>query len=100
MLTAVLLAAPINATELDNRYEQTGTFSITVDGETQNLVIPYDTERDRAYAEQKFIMGSYLTIDVLGCSAGEDGKPGAPRVQETFQGLRNLGFQRSARSAG
>jgi hypothetical protein len=85
LLIAVLLAPPIYAAELDDRYEQMGTLSITLDGDTQNLVIPYDTERDRAYAEQKLIMGSNLTINVLGRSVGEDGKPGSPMVQVTLQ---------------
>ncbi|MGR3323225.1 MAG: hypothetical protein ACU0DK_14990 [Pseudooceanicola sp.] len=85
LLTAALLATPIYAADLDDRYEQMGTLSITLDGATQNLVIPYDTERDRASAEQKLIMGSYLTINVLGRSVGEDGKPGSPMVQVTLQ---------------
>ncbi|WP_157440770.1 hypothetical protein [Aestuariivita boseongensis] len=85
MLIAFLLAAPMNAAELDKRYEEMGTLSITLGGDTRTLVIPYDTERDRAYAEQKVIMGSFLTINVLGRSVGEDGMPGSPMVQVTLQ---------------
>ena len=85
MLLAFLLAAPLQAAELNERYDQMGTLSITLDGETRNLVIPYDTERDRGNAEQKMIMGSFLTINVLGRTVGEDGMPGSPMVQVTLQ---------------
>jgi len=85
MLIAFLLAAPLQAAELDERYEPMGTLSITLDGDTRTLVIPYDTERDRGYAEQKMIMGSFLTINVLGQTVGEDGIPGSPMVQATLQ---------------
>ncbi|WP_135501278.1 hypothetical protein [Roseovarius aestuariivivens] len=82
---AALIAAPLWAAELNDRYEQIGTLQFTRGGETLDLVIPYDTERDRAYAEQKVFMGSYLTINVLGRSVDETGKPGSPMVQVTLQ---------------
>ena len=89
MSIAVLLAAPVHAAELDDRFEEMGKMSITLDGDTRTLVIPYDTENDRGYAEQKMIMGSFLTINVLGQTVGEDGMPGSPMVQVTLQRRSN-----------
>lgn len=81
---AMVLAVPAWAAELDARYEAIGTMTVTLDGEVRELVIPYDIERDRAYAEQKMIMGSSLSINAVGHMIDADGMPGRPMVQVTL----------------
>jgi len=79
------LALPAGAGELSDRYEAIGTMTVTLGDETLDLVIPYDRQKDSAYAEQKMIMGSFLTLNAVGQSVGPDGAPGRPMVQVTLQ---------------
>lgn len=73
------------AQELAPRYEAMGEMHVEMGGEVLDLVIPYDREKDRPYAEQKKIMGSFLTINSVGRGVREDGTPGNPMVQVTLQ---------------
>ncbi|MBW4981493.1 hypothetical protein KZZ07_02965 [Mameliella sp. CS4] len=84
-IAAMLMAVPGLAAELDDRYESMGTMTVTLDGTATRMVIPYDREKDRPYAEQKMIMGSFLTINTVGRVVDETGKPGRPMVQVTLQ---------------
>lgn len=82
---AVVLALPAGAAELSDRYEAIGNMTVTLGDETLELVIPYDREKDSAFAEQKMIMGSFLTLNSVGQMVGSDGEPGRPMVQVTLQ---------------
>lgn len=84
-LAALALATPAAAADLADSYEQIGSMTVTLDGKEMPLVIPYDRERDRAYAEQKILMGRYLTINVVGQTVDDSGMPGRPMVQVTLQ---------------
>ena len=79
------LALPAAAAELSDRYEAIGTMTVTLGDDTLDFVIPYDREKDSAYAEQKLIMGAFLTLNSVGQTVGDDGKPGRPMVQVTLQ---------------
>ncbi|WP_428512190.1 hypothetical protein [Roseovarius sp.] len=83
-MAAMLLAVPAWAAELSDGFEAIGTMTVTLNGETMELVIPYDVEGEEAYAEQKMIMGSSLSINAVGQTVGEDGTPGRPMVQVTL----------------
>lgn len=48
-----------------------GTMTAQIGGDTLDLVIPYDTEKERGSAGQKMIMGQFLTINVLGLLSAE-----------------------------
>ncbi len=80
----MVLAVPVWAAELNDDFEAIGTMTVALDGETMELVIPYDVEGQEAYAEQKMIMGSSLSINAVGQAVGEDGTPGRPMVQVTL----------------
>ncbi|MGK7653957.1 hypothetical protein ACSQ76_16535 [Roseovarius sp. B08] len=80
----MLLAVPAWAAELGDDYEAIGTMTVTLDGETMEMVIPYDVERERAYAKQRMIVGSSLSINAVGRMVDEDGTPGRPMVQVTL----------------
>ncbi|MGK7754138.1 MULTISPECIES: hypothetical protein [unclassified Roseovarius] len=58
--------------------------TVTLDGETMEVVIPYDVERERAYAKQRMIVGASLSINAVGRMVDEDGTPGRPMVQVTL----------------
>ena len=73
------------AGELAPRYEAMGEMTLAMDGQEQALVIPFDKEKGRAYAEQKMLMASFLTVNMVGRGVGEDGKPGRPMLQVTLQ---------------
>lgn len=82
---AVALATPLCAADLMERYEAMGEMSASI-GETQyEMVITYDREKQRGYADRKMIMGSFLTINSMGRVVDENGKPGAPLLQVTLQ---------------
>ncbi|KRS11476.1 hypothetical protein XM53_16135 [Roseovarius atlanticus] len=83
-IAAIVLAAPAWAAELNDDFEAIGTMSVTLDGETMELVIPYDVDGEEAYAQQKMIMGSTLSINAVGQTVGKDGTPGRPMVQVTL----------------
>ena len=80
-----LVTTPLWAADLAERYKAMGSMSVDLDGRTIEMVIPYDRERNRAYAEQKMIMGSFLTINTVGRVVDDTGKPGSPMVQVTLQ---------------
>lgn len=84
-LLALASALPLSAGELSDRYEAMGTMTAQIGGDTLDLVIPYDREKDRAYAEQKMIMGSFLTVNTLGRTVDDSGKPASPMLQVTLQ---------------
>ncbi len=79
------LATPTLAAELSDRYDAIGTMTVTLGDETLELTIPYDREQDSAYAEQKMIMGQFLTLNTVGQTVTADGQPGQPMVQVTLQ---------------
>lgn len=83
-IAAMMLAGPAGAAELNDEYEAIGTMTVTLDGEVMELVIAYDIEDEEAYAEQKMIMGSSLSVNAVGQTVGEDGSPGRPMVQVTL----------------
>lgn len=78
-------AAPLSAAELADRYEEMGRMEVTLDGETRELVIPYDTESDRYYARQRMILDSFLTVTTVGRALAENGMPVRPMLQVTLQ---------------
>ncbi len=84
-LAALALATPLAAADLSDRYEVMGTMTAQIGEESLDLVIPYDTEDDSPYGEQKMIMGSFLTINLVGAHVDEDGTPGRPMLQVTLQ---------------
>ncbi|MDQ2091589.1 hypothetical protein [Marimonas arenosa] len=85
LAAAVLSAGALAAAELAPRYEAMGEMTVEMGGDILELVIPYDKEKGSAYAEQKMIMGSFLTINSVGRVVGADGAPGRPMVQVTLQ---------------
>ncbi|GGO50492.1 hypothetical protein SAMN05444398_101995 [Roseovarius pacificus] len=82
---AVAHATPLSAADLADRYIAMGTMTAQIGGDTLDLVIPYDTEKERGSAGQKMIMGQFLTINVLGMAVDEDGEPDRPMLQVTLQ---------------
>lgn len=88
LLLLLLCAAPLRAADLQERFEAIGVMSATVGEDTYEMVIVHDTENDSSFAERKIIMGSYLTINVVGMVVNEAGEPGSPMLQITLQDQR------------
>ncbi len=84
-LFPALLASAVNSSELDGAFYEMGTMTAQNGEETLNLVVPYDRSKDRGYAEQKMIMGSFLTINTAARLVDADGEPAGPTVQVTLQ---------------
>jgi len=84
-IAALCIAAPAFAADLADRYTAMGTMTVQLGDKTLDMVIPFDTEKQRGYAEQKMIMGSYLTVNAVGRVVQPDGTPGSPMVQITLQ---------------
>jgi len=80
-----LITNPVFASDLDSRYDAIGEMTVTLGTDTLTLVVPYDREKDTAYADQKMIMNSFLTLNTVARAVGADGKPGRPMVQITLQ---------------
>lgn len=81
-LTA-LLAFPAAAQDLAPGLEQIGVIEATVGGEAFTAPIVFDTERDRAYAQTREIMGR-ISVNAVGQVLDADGTPGTPMFQVTF----------------
>lgn len=84
-IAALCLATPLAAADLSERYTAMGTMTARLGDQTLEMVIPFDTQEQYGNAEQKMIMGSYLTINVVGQVVESDGTPGSPMVQITLQ---------------
>lgn len=82
---AVLIAGSAMATDLTAPFEKIGEMQVDLGGDTMMLVVARNTEKGSAYAEQKMIMGSFLTVNVVGRAVTDEGKPGRPMLQMTFQ---------------
>ena len=82
---AVLIAGATSAAELNSRYTEMGRMTAEIGDQTLELTIPFDTEKDRGYAEQKMIMGSFLTINTAARLVDEAGDPTGPTLQVTLQ---------------
>lgn len=83
-MVAALLAGVAGAADLDPQYERIGTISAEIGGETQQLVVIRDTETGQAMAEQKKIMGSALSQNVVAVAVDDDGRPTRPNLQVTL----------------
>lgn len=86
MLAAAMMALvlPAGAQTLSDRYEARGTVAAEIGGETLELVVPFDLENKNAFALVTAIMGTSTSVNVVGMSVGETGKPAPPMVQATF----------------
>jgi hypothetical protein len=80
---AILLAAPAFAQDLDPRWEPMGEMTVTLDGTEYEMMIPFDTKKDRPYASEREIIGR-RSFNILGSVVTPEGKPGKPRLQITF----------------
>ncbi|MEZ5714033.1 MAG: hypothetical protein R3D85_01985 [Paracoccaceae bacterium] len=86
LAVAVAVAGQVGAGELAPRWQAIGQIEVEIGGETRVLVISHDRENDSSEAEQRMIMGSFLTINAVGRTVSAEGKPGSPMVQVTVQG--------------
>ena len=89
---AFLLANLAQAQDLAPRWESIGEMTVTLDGTEYEMVIPYDTQKDRAHASERVMIGN-RTFNVLGSVVAPEGKPGKPQLQLTFfvnKGVPNL----------
>lgn len=80
------------AQELAPRWTEMGRVEAVVDGTPATFVIPYDTEKERARAKERMIMGE-RSINLLASTVDEEGAPGSPQLQLTFfykNGAANL----------
>lgn len=84
-LLLALFAGAATANELNNDYSEMGRMSVLVGDRELDLVIPLHKESGDAYAEQKLIIGSVLTINTAAQEVGEDGEPSGTMVQVTLQ---------------
>ncbi len=80
-----LFASLANAGELNDSYSEMGRMSAQIGDQTFELVIPFDLEEEFGYAEQKLIMGSFLTINTAGRLVDDAGEPSGPTLQITLQ---------------
>lgn len=80
-----LLAGAATANELNNDYSEMGRMSVQVGDRELELVIPLHEESGDAFAEQKLIMGSFLTINTAAQEVDDDGEPSGILVQVTLQ---------------
>jgi hypothetical protein len=85
LASACLCGAPVLAGDLLPRYAVIGTVSATISTDVYDMVIVQDMEKDRAMAERKLIMGSFLTINTVGMVVNEAGEPDSPVLQVTLQ---------------
>ncbi len=78
------LSAGATAQDLNPRYTVIGTGTAHIGDATHMLIVPYDTEKDRARAkESNFGMGRSFSVSLH--TVGAEGKPGSPFLQLTFQ---------------
>ncbi|MCZ0812408.1 MAG: hypothetical protein ACQEVT_11265 [Pseudomonadota bacterium] len=84
-IPALCMAAPAFAADPANRYTAMGTMTVQLGDKAFDMVIPFDTEKQRGYAEQTMIMGTFLTINAVGQVPEPDGMPGSPMLQITLQ---------------
>lgn len=85
-LTCLLLIAlplPAAAQELAARYMAMGNMAVSVEGQEHRLVIPFDKEKNRAYALEKDVLG-HRSVNLLARTVGTDGAPARPMMQLTF----------------
>ena len=83
IVLAVALFGAANAAELDARYKKMGEVTITTGGDTYEMVIPWDTKRDRGYADEQQRAGQrYITI--AGGVVTPKGQPGPTRFSVSF----------------
>lgn len=85
LCSAAVLAEPLQAADLMDRFEAIGTMTATIGDVGYDMVIAYDREKDRGYAERKIIMGRFLTINTVGQVVNDQGKPATPMLQVTLQ---------------
>lgn len=84
LLAAMILATASGAADLDDRYAVIGTMTAEVGDTTLELVIVRDTEKGNASAQQRKIMGKYLSLNFYAATVGDNGRPGSPAVQVTL----------------
>lgn len=77
------LLTPGHALDFSDRYENTGTVSVTVSGENLALLSWLDKERGRSSNKVDDI-GSGMFYHVLAASVGPEGKPANPMIQLSF----------------
>ncbi len=86
-------AASGTSASADSRYEQIGAIEATVNGEAMTFPVFYDTEKDRSFVDERE-SGNIRSVNVMGATVGEDGKPGSPRMQVLAQlgsyGMKNI----------
>ena len=92
LVLAVAVAGRVAAGELAPRWEAIGRMQLEMGGTVTELVVAHDREKNRSKAEQKLLMGSYLTVNVVGQTVNDAGKPASPMVQVTVQ-QRNGTFE-------
>lgn len=82
---AAILAGPVAAADLNDRYSEMGRMTVEVGDQVFELTIPYDLEMDLGYAEQRMIAGSFHTINTAAREVNGDGEPSGPTFQVTLQ---------------
>lgn len=83
LLLILFVVSPLAAQKLDQRYRSVGEINVTVGGNGYEMIVPFDTEKNKSYASEREILGR-RTFNVFGSVVGEDGRPGNPSLQITF----------------
>lgn len=83
MLAALLFASPAFAQNLDPRYRSVGNINVSINGNSYEMIIPFDTENGKSYASEREILGR-RTFNIFGSVVDADGRPGRPSLQITF----------------
>ena len=69
----IMLALPVTAQELSDRYQVIGQMAITLDGTEMVLPIAVDLQDNRSFAEINSVYGSVRMLGVTGVTAADHG---------------------------
>ena len=81
----IVLALPVTAQELSDRYEVFGEMAVTLDGAEMVLPIAFDLENKNSFAEIRPLYGNVRMLSVSGVTATDAGGWDAPIINLVIQ---------------
>lgn len=81
----IVLALPVTAQELSDRYQVFGEMAVTLDGTEMVLPIAFDLENKNSFAEIRPVYGKVRMLSVTGVTATDAGEWDAPMIALVIQ---------------
>jgi len=81
----IVLALPVTAQELSDRYQVFGEMAVTLDGTKMVLPIAFDLENKNSFAEIRPLYGKVRMLSVTGVTATDAGEWDAPMIALVIQ---------------